>query len=142
MQVFTNYCCRSLDRGKPHPGDIAEPSSLSAIPLPRSDYPLWDALPSSIVEAGKLSSLQLEGVLYACSRHLEILPSNERAGFFIGDGAGVGKGRQISGIILDNYVRGRRCGPGGAQLSAPTLGIPPSPRSFLYKAAGSLKFAL
>lgn len=25
-----------------------------------------------------------------------------------GDGAGVGKGRQISGIILDNYVRGRR----------------------------------
>lgn len=30
------------------------------------------------------------------------------AGFFIGDGAGVGKGRQISGIILDNYARGRR----------------------------------
>jgi len=26
-----------------------------------------------------------------------------------GDGAGVGKGRQISGVILDNYVRGRRC---------------------------------
>jgi hypothetical protein len=25
-----------------------------------------------------------------------------------GDGAGVGKGRQISGIILDNYARGRR----------------------------------
>ena len=30
------------------------------------------------------------------------------AGFFIGDGAGVGKGRQIAGIILDNYARGRR----------------------------------
>lgn len=26
-----------------------------------------------------------------------------------GDGAGVGKGRQISGVILDNYARGRRC---------------------------------
>jgi hypothetical protein len=26
-----------------------------------------------------------------------------------GDGAGVGKGRQISGVILDSYVRGRRC---------------------------------
>lgn len=39
----------------------------------------------------------------------DILPSGERAGFFIGDGAGVGKGRQISGIILDNFVRGRRC---------------------------------
>lgn len=30
------------------------------------------------------------------------------AGFFIGDGAGVGKGRQIAGIILDNFARGRR----------------------------------
>ena len=25
-----------------------------------------------------------------------------------GDGAGVGKGRQVSGIILDSYARGRR----------------------------------
>ena len=30
------------------------------------------------------------------------------SGFFIGDGAGVGKGRQIAGVILDNYARGRR----------------------------------
>ncbi len=30
------------------------------------------------------------------------------AGFFIGDGAGVGKGRQISGVIIDNFARGRR----------------------------------
>lgn len=30
------------------------------------------------------------------------------AGFFLGDGAGVGKGRQIAGIIMDNYARGRR----------------------------------
>jgi len=29
------------------------------------------------------------------------------AGFFLGDGAGVGKGRQIAGIIADNYARGR-----------------------------------
>ncbi len=35
------------------------------------------------------------------------LPNGERCGFFLGDGAGVGKGRQISGIILDNYARGR-----------------------------------
>lgn len=26
--VFTNYVCRSLNRGKPHPGDIAEAASL------------------------------------------------------------------------------------------------------------------
>lgn len=30
------------------------------------------------------------------------------AGFFLGDGAGVGKGRQIAGIVMDNYARGRR----------------------------------
>jgi hypothetical protein len=41
-------------------------------------------------------------------RYGELLPDGSRAGFMIGDGAGVGKGRQISGIILDNYSRGRR----------------------------------
>jgi hypothetical protein len=97
--------------------------------------------------------LQLEGVLYACQKHCELLPDGSRAGFMIGDGAGVGKvrrcrvhaqpmkhglkasgtkrlnpkcdkllpnvafrfnlrrysaGRQISGIILDNFSRGRK----------------------------------
>jgi hypothetical protein len=108
-EVFSTYACRSsaAEHGHPHPGDIAEPSSLSAIPLPPSSYPLWDSL-GAVAAAGKLSQLQLEGVLYACTKHLTWLPSGERCGFFIGDGAGVGKGRQISGIILDNYVRGRR----------------------------------
>ncbi|KAI3433451.1 hypothetical protein D9Q98_003264 [Chlorella vulgaris] len=108
-EIFAQYECRSAAAayGHPHPGDIAEPASLSAIPLPPSDYPLWDAL-GGVAAGGKLSQLQLEGVLYACTKHLTWLPSGERCGFFIGDGAGVGKGRQISGIILDNYVRGRR----------------------------------
>jgi len=30
------------------------------------------------------------------------------AGFFIGDGAGVGKGRQIAGVIIDSVARGRK----------------------------------
>jgi hypothetical protein len=34
--------------------------------LPPSDYPLWDAL-GSVSAGGKLSCLQLEGVLYAVS---------------------------------------------------------------------------
>ncbi|PNG99380.1 Protein strawberry notch 2, partial [Tetrabaena socialis] len=117
-QVFSQYVCRSItDRGIPHPGDVAEPSSLawvpgggrggaaerggrgSAVPLPPTSYPLWDSLPAELVQGGKLSTLQLEGVLYACTKHLQLLPSGERAGFFIGDGAGVGKGRQIAGVI-------------------------------------------
>lgn len=99
LQVFATYNCRSLDGlgAVPHPGDIAEPASLAAIPLPPSAYPLAAALPPDIISSGKLSALQLEGVLHACSKHLSWLPSDERAGFFIGDGAGVGKGRQIAG---------------------------------------------
>ena len=31
-----------------------------------------------------------------------------RKGFFLGDGTGSGKGRQAAGIILDNWLRGRR----------------------------------
>ena len=31
-----------------------------------------------------------------------------RKGWFLGDGTGCGKGRQVAGIILDNWLRGRR----------------------------------
>ena len=34
-----------------------------------------------------------------CHRHLTLLPDGTRAGFFIGDAAGVGKGRQVCPII-------------------------------------------
>lgn len=47
-----------------------------------------------------------------CPTHLQqhevLLPSGQRAGFLIGDGAGVGKGRTVAGIILENYLRGRK----------------------------------
>lgn len=29
--VFSSYVCRSVARGKPHPGDIAEPTSLRLV---------------------------------------------------------------------------------------------------------------
>ena len=41
--------------------------------------------------------MQLESIVYACQRHERMLPDKQRAGFFIGDGAGVGKGRTIAG---------------------------------------------
>ena len=56
--------------------------------------PTYDVAPY-LLQCGQLSSLQLEGVLYASQRHLTLLPNGRRAGFFIGDGAGVGKGRQV-----------------------------------------------
>uniref|UniRef100_A0A8C9PBN6 Protein strawberry notch homolog 2 n=1 Tax=Spermophilus dauricus TaxID=99837 RepID=A0A8C9PBN6_SPEDA len=41
-------------------------------------------------------------------QHEVLLPSGQRAGFLIGDGAGVGKGRTVAGIIVENYLRGRK----------------------------------
>eukprot|EP01043_Picozoa_sp_COSAG02_P033068 COSAG02_NODE_2239_length_9411_cov_3.663552_9_plen_382_part_00 len=109
--VFSEYRCRSLDYGCVHPSDnITESASMSGVLLPPALYPLRQAL-STAVDRRVLSNLQLEGTLYACQRHLRFLPgaaTPTRYGFFLGDGAGVGKGRQISATILDNFMRGRR----------------------------------
>uniref|UniRef100_A0A673JTG3 Protein strawberry notch homolog 2 n=1 Tax=Sinocyclocheilus rhinocerous TaxID=307959 RepID=A0A673JTG3_9TELE len=53
--------------------------------------------PDRVVETNTLSS-----------QHEVILQKNQRAGFLIGDGAGVGKGRTVAGIILENYLKGRK----------------------------------
>jgi hypothetical protein len=50
----------------------------SAIALPATSYPLWDSIPADVVDSGKLSQLQLEGVLYAFTKHLQFLPGNDR----------------------------------------------------------------
>eukprot|EP01051_Picozoa_sp_SAG22_P033319 SAG22_NODE_14538_length_372_cov_0.725275_1_plen_88_part_01 len=65
-------------------------------------------LPRQLIEEGRLSGLQLESIVYASMRHEIELPSGERSGFLLGDGAGIGKGRQIAGLCYENYIRGRR----------------------------------
>ncbi|MGO4840792.1 strawberry notch-like NTP hydrolase domain-containing protein, partial [Rhizobiaceae sp. 2RAB30] len=72
----------------------------------------------------------LETVIYAGEAHFEYLPGSWtvdetfdvvtaarhdaknavrfRRGFMIGDGTGVGKGRQSACIVLDNWMQGRR----------------------------------
>ena len=68
--------------------NLHQPSSAiahrSAVSLPPTNFPLWDALPAELLKGGKLSQLQLEGILYACTKHQTKLPTGERAGFFIG----------------------------------------------------------
>lgn len=41
-------------------------------------------------------------------QHETFLPNGDRAAYLIGDGAGVGKGRTIAGIIYENYLLGRK----------------------------------
>jgi len=74
--------------------------------LPPATYPLQASLPPAIIRNGLLSALQLEGVLFACQRHQQILHDGSRAGFFLADGAGVGKGRQIAAMVIDSLHRG------------------------------------
>ncbi|KAI7742940.1 hypothetical protein M8C21_010411, partial [Ambrosia artemisiifolia] len=48
------------------------------------------------------------GETFTDYRHQHHLDDGTRAGFFIGDGAGVGKGRTIAGLIWENWQHGRR----------------------------------
>jgi len=111
---------------RPHPTTLVQSVAMASVAPPKPSYrPL---LPPDIHEL--LSEAQLETVIYAGEAHAEHLPGQWqvdesfdmpvlaredagnavqfRRGFMIGDGTGVGKGRQAASIILDNWLRGRR----------------------------------
>lgn len=98
-------------KSKPHPGEVRESATMSAVhPPPLTYSPL---LPAEVVEKGLLSDVQLEPVARAGAAHEKMLPALEnkraqRRGFLLGDGTGVGKGRIVAGVILDNFMRGRK----------------------------------
>ncbi|KAJ8762665.1 hypothetical protein K2173_010686 [Erythroxylum novogranatense] len=105
-ETFTDYRPPKLSIGPPHPDPIVETSSLSAVQPPEPTYHLKTK--DELEKTNALSCLQIETLVYASQRHLQHLPNGARAGFFIGDGAGVGKGRTIAGLILENWLLGRR----------------------------------
>lgn len=106
-----------------HPTPLVESVAMGSIAAPKPDHvPL---LPAGLVERGLLSEAQLETLVYAGSAFGRDLPgrfvsvdggcaleaSDEgaatyRCGSFLGDGTGAGKGRQVAGIILDQWLRG------------------------------------
>ncbi|GJN01804.1 hypothetical protein PR202_ga19102 [Eleusine coracana subsp. coracana] len=104
-ETFTEYRPPKLSLGQSHPDPVVETSSLSAVQPPEPTYNL--KIMDELDETKALSCLQIETIVYACQRHLHHLPTGDRAGFFIGDGAGVGKGRTIAGLIWENWQQGR-----------------------------------
>ncbi|CAB3245582.1 unnamed protein product [Arctia plantaginis] len=105
-ETYADYMPPKLKLGRKHPDPVVETASLSSVEPVDVTYKL--SLPDDTIRGGLLSALQLEAVVYASQAHEHLLPDGTRAGFLIGDGAGVGKGRTIAGIIFENYLKGRK----------------------------------
>lgn len=105
-ETYADYWPAKLKLGKKHPDPVVETASLSSVEPSDITYRL--EIPAEIINNGLLSALQLESITYAAQAHEQLLPDGSRAGFLVGDGAGVGKGRTIAGIIFENYLRGRK----------------------------------
>ena len=107
-----------------HPTALVESIAMGSITAPRPAYK--PQLSAHVVDGKVLSDAQLETLIYAgdaFERDLpgRFLPAEEglsltpddagqpyRTGFFLADGTGAGKGRQVASIILDQWLRGRR----------------------------------
>ena len=128
--LYEPYTLQSIriSGARPHPTRLVQSAAMSSVAPPKPSY--RPHLPAALVEQGLLSDAQLESVVYAGEAHADHLAGNWtvdatwdkieaapdecntavrfRKGWFLGDGTGAGKGRQVAGIVLDNWLKGRR----------------------------------
>ena len=138
-------------KAAPHPSPLVESGPMASVAPPAPSYRA--VLPTRIAEQALVSDAQMETVIYAGEAHAQLLPGAWilgeaphqvilvkddhpgavafRKGFFVGDGTGCGKGREISGVIADNFAQGRPRGGMAVERTTPswrTLGAT-GPRS-------------
>lgn len=111
-----------------HPTKLVQSAAMASVAPPKPSY--RPHVPSSLIANGILSDAQLESIIYAGEAHSDFLAGSWtvdatfdvvaaarddaenavrfRRGWFLGDGTGAGKGRQVAGILLDNWLKGRR----------------------------------
>jgi predicted RNA methylase len=107
-----------------HPTQLVESAAMASVALPAPSY--VPQLPAKVIRDHVLSLAQLETLVQALDatssdlpgryrvpeRGLELVPDVEgaryRRGFFLGDGTGAGKGRQLASILMDQWLRGNR----------------------------------
>ncbi len=128
--IYEAYALQSIaiDGAKPHPTPLVQSAAMASVAPPRPSY--RPHLPPGLLSTGVLSDAQLESIVYAGEAHAGHLsgawsvdetwdvvtaaPDDAdgavrfRRGWFLGDGTGAGKGRQVAGIILDNMIKGRK----------------------------------
>ncbi|MGL3823693.1 strawberry notch-like NTP hydrolase domain-containing protein [Sphingopyxis sp. R3-92] len=113
-----------FDKPSDHPSPLVESAAMAAVALPAPSY--RPQLPKRVLDDKILSAAQLETIVHALAateidlpgryrlpeKGLALIPHPEgqsyRQGFFLGDGTGAGKGRQLAGIAMDQWLRGKR----------------------------------
>ncbi len=118
----------AIEGAHPHPTALVQSAAMASVAPPLPSY--RPKIHTSLITDGALSDAQLESIIYAGEAHEQHLSSwfrhdeedqrlvaceadvkggfQLRKGWFLGDGTGCGKGRQVAGIIFDNWLRGRK----------------------------------